>query len=94
MSRGRRARRLHHLRSIARRTERGAKDMAAIEIVRSIVEARPKPGNNRGKRARTGLELARSVAELSAVPMTEHEIRVLGRQLDALIRRASTLRSP
>ena len=92
MSRGSRSRRLHHLRSIARRTERGARNMAAIEIVRNIVETRPKRGRNRGKKFPTGLELARSLAELSRAPMTEHEIRALGRQLEALIRRASALR--
>ena len=91
MSRGSRARRLHYFRSIARKTRRGARNMATIEIVRNIVVPRDR---NHGKRLPTGLELARSVAKLSRVPMTEHEIRILGRQLDALIRRAATLRSP
>ncbi len=91
MSRGSRARRLHYFRSIARKTKRGARNMATIEIVRNIVVPRDR---NQGKRLPTGLELARSVAKHSRVPMTKHEIHVLGRQLDALIQRASTLRSP
>ncbi len=86
MSRGSRARRLHHLRSIARSTERGARNMAAIEILRNIVEARANRARNRGKRLPTGVELACSVAERSRVPMAEREICALARQLDALTR--------
>ena len=61
--------------------------LTLIGIVRSILRV----NHDERENARTGPELARSLAELSRVGMTEEEIESFGGQLDAIIKSVSAL---
>ena len=61
--------------------------LTVIGIVRSILRVNQDSTDN----ARSGTELARSLAELSRVGMTEEEIVAFGGQLDAIIESVSAL---
>lgn len=63
------------------------RNLAVSGIIRSILRVHPDEKEN----ARTGPELARSLAELSRVGMTEEEIEAFGGQLDAIIESVSAL---
>ena len=61
--------------------------LTLIGIVRSILRVAKNDADN----TRSGPELARSLAKLSRVGMTEEEIVSLGKQLDAIIESVSAL---
>ena len=61
--------------------------LTLIGIVRSILRVAKNDADN----TRSGPELARSLAELSRVGMTEEEIVAFGGQLDAIIESVSAL---
>ena len=61
--------------------------LAAIGIFRSIFRVHPDQEEN----ARSGPELARSLANLATRQVTEEEIQTLGRKINGIINRVETL---